>query len=131
VTLEGGSRVLDSSGRRDGRKDGVAIEDRNLAHGTSLARFGAPGACASAFMLPGVSANGVRRPPRPRIELVSQGASATEATAIVAGLERFLAEHAPRPTAAGPPQSAWQRAALEDGIAARQVSGAAWGHAPR
>jgi hypothetical protein len=74
--------------------------------------------------------NGNRKPPRPRIELVTPAASASEAAAIVAALERFLADTAPAATA-GPAQSPWQRAALEDGIAARQVSGSAWGHAPR
>jgi hypothetical protein len=70
--------------------------------------------------------NGKRRPPRPRIELVPGSASATEAAAIVAALEQFLADTAPAP-APGETQSRWQRAALEDGIAARQVSGYAWG----
>ena len=75
--------------------------------------------------------NGNRRPPRPKIELVSPAASAGEAAAIVAALEQFLAETAPSAPPGGSPPSRWQRAALEDGIAARQVSGAAWGHAPR
>jgi hypothetical protein len=77
------------------------------------------------------AANGNRRPPRPRIELISPAASDDEAAAIVGALERFLAETAPAPPADQPGQSRWQRAALEEGIAARQVSGAAWGHAPR
>jgi hypothetical protein len=75
--------------------------------------------------------NGKRRPPRPKIELVSPAASESEAAAIVAALEQFLAETAPAPEQAGPTQSPWLRAALEEGIAARQVSGYAWGHAPR
>ena len=74
--------------------------------------------------------NGKRRPPRPRIELVSPAASASEAVAIVAALEQFLVETAPAPEPADT-ISPWLRAALEDGIAARQVSGFAWGHAPR
>ncbi len=74
--------------------------------------------------------NGKRRPPRPKIELVSPTASDSEAAAIVAALEQFLIDTAPIPEA-GPTQSPWQRAALEEGIAARQVSGFAWGHAPR
>ena len=74
--------------------------------------------------------NGTRRPPRPRIELVSGGVSETEAAAIVGALEQFLAETglAPRPA---PPQSRWQRAALEDGIAARQLTVGTWGQTPR
>jgi len=75
--------------------------------------------------------NGNRRPPRPRIELLTRAGSDSEAAAIVAALERFLADTAPVPAAPSPTQSAWQRAALEEGIAARQVSGNAWGHPPR
>ena len=75
--------------------------------------------------------NGKRTPPRPRIELVSAGASKAEAAAVVAALEQFLADTAPAPAAGRPGQSPWQRAALEEGIAARQVSGYAWGDPPR
>jgi hypothetical protein len=77
-----------------------------------------------------MTTNGKRKPPRPRIELVSPAASESEAAAIVAALEQFLVETAPAPES-GPAISPWLRAALEDGIAARQVSGYAWGHAPR
>ena len=77
------------------------------------------------------AANGNRKPPRPRIELISPAASASEAAAIVAALEQFLADTAPPPGAGRHAQSRWQRAALEEGIAARQVSGSALGHAPR
>lgn len=75
--------------------------------------------------------NGNRKPPRPRIELVSATASKSEAAAVVAALEQFLADTAPPPADDSAAQSPWQRAALEEGIAARQVSGNAWGHAPR
>jgi hypothetical protein len=74
-----------------------------------------------------MSANGKRRPPRPRIELVSSGATESEAAAIVAALERFLAETAPAPESVGQAPSPWLRAALEEGISARQVSGRGWG----
>ncbi len=77
------------------------------------------------------ASNGKRQPPRPRIELVSGGASATEAAAIVAALEQFIADTSPAGAAGAPAQSPWQRAALEEGIAARQVSGSAWGDSPR
>lgn len=74
--------------------------------------------------------NGNRKPPRPRIELVSPGASPSEAAAIVAALEQFLADTAPAPQPT-PTVSAWQRAALEEGIGARQLTGSyVWGHAP-
>jgi hypothetical protein len=61
-----------------------------------------------------MSANGSRKPPRPRIELVAGNPSEQEGAAIVAALERFLAETAPAPAAA--PESRWQRAALVEGV---------------
>jgi len=78
-----------------------------------------------------MASNGQRKPPRPRIEIVSPTASASQAAAIVAALEQFLADAAPAPPPSGPATSAWQRAALEEGISARQLSAAVWGHAPR
>lgn len=78
-----------------------------------------------------MSSNGSRKPPRPRIELLSAAGSDTEAAAVVAAVEQFLADTAPAPGAAGPTLSPWARAALEEGIAARQLGGEAWGHAPR
>jgi hypothetical protein len=78
-----------------------------------------------------MSRNGERKPPRPQIEIVSAGASESEAAAVVAAIEQFLADTAPVPSPEGPAISPWARAALEEGIAARQVSGYAWGHAPR
>ena len=72
--------------------------------------------------------NGTRRPPRPRIELVSSAATETEAAALAPPGEPYLVETAPAPAASDPEWSRWQRAALEEGIAARQVSGYAWGH---
>ena len=65
--------------------------------------------------------NGKRRPPRPRIELVSSAASPGEAAAIVAAIEQFLADTAPAPRRPASARAPWQRAALEEGIAARQV----------
>ena len=74
--------------------------------------------------------NGERHPPRPRIELVTEAASESEAAAIVAAMEQFLAETAPAPSAEGAPGSRWQRAALSEGVSARGVGGYSWG-APR
>jgi hypothetical protein len=73
-----------------------------------------------------VPSNGKRRPPRPRIEVISPAASPQEAAAIAAAIERFVAETAPAPQPAHP-VSAWQRAALEEGVSARQALGSAWG----
>ena len=64
------------------------------------------------------------------VEILTGGASDSEAAAIVAAVERFLADTAPVPDPERPALSPWARAALEEGIAARQVSGYAWGHAP-
>jgi hypothetical protein len=71
--------------------------------------------------------DGKRRPPRPKIEIVAPTASKSEAAAIVAALEQFLLETAPAPGAAGAEQSRWQRAALEEGVSARDVDGYTWG----
>jgi hypothetical protein len=46
--------------------------------------------------------------------------SAEEAAAIAAAVERFLAETAP--AAAAEPVSPWQRAALLEGVGAKQVA---------
>lgn len=67
--------------------------------------------------------------PRQRIELLTPARSDSEAAAIVAALEQFIAETTPI-AEEHPQPSAWQRASLEEGIAARQVTGYAWGHAP-
>jgi hypothetical protein len=70
-----------------------------------------------------MATNGNRRPPKPRIEMLSD-ASETDTAAIVAALERFLAETAPAPAAADR-QSPWQRTALREGVS-RSVE-LAWG----
>lgn len=61
-----------------------------------------------------VSANGKRKPPRPRIELLAGNPTEEEGAAIMAGLEQFLAETTPAPAPAE--QSRWQQAALQDGV---------------
>jgi hypothetical protein len=59
--------------------------------------------------------------------MVSPGASEAEAAAIAAALEQFLVDTAPPPQDR-PPVSRWQRAALEDGVGAKQGLGAiGWG----
>ena len=68
--------------------------------------------------------NGKRIPPRPRIELVSGGASDAERAAIVAALELHLAQSAPPPVATE--VSRWQQAALRDGVS-RDPGRQAWG----
>jgi hypothetical protein len=92
-----------------------------------------------------MSRNGERKPPDPDhpvgpgreaeeatgIWVSSTGASESEVAAIVAAVEQFLLDTAPMPVAERTEISPWARAALEEGIAARQVSGYVWGHAPR
>lgn len=63
--------------------------------------------------------------------MLSTGASEGEAAAVIAAIEQFLADTAPAPQAAGPRIRPWARAALDEGISARQLHGDAWGHAPR
>ncbi len=62
--------------------------------------------------------------------MLSTGATESEAAAIVAAVEQFLSDTARAPAAERRQVSPWARAALEEGIAARQVSGYVWGHAP-
>jgi hypothetical protein len=74
-----------------------------------------------------VATNGKRRPPRPRIELLTPAASADEAAAIVAAVERFIADTAPAPMARGGSESRWLRAALRDGVTAKELPLSSWG----
>jgi hypothetical protein len=60
--------------------------------------------------------NGERRPPRPRIELLTEPASETQAAAIVAALEQFIPDTAPAAPERRPEQSPWERAALREGV---------------
>jgi hypothetical protein len=74
-----------------------------------------------------VSRNGKRRPPRPQIELITPAPSDGEAAAIAAAIERFVADTTPPPQPAGPVHSAWQRAALREGVSARSELRRGWG----
>jgi hypothetical protein len=69
--------------------------------------------------------NGKQRPPRPRIEIGAASASPEEAAAVAAAIERFLIETAPAPQPTR--QNPWQRAALREGIASRQIEPSGWG----
>jgi hypothetical protein len=54
---------------------------------------------------------------RPELSIVAPGASAEEAAAVVAALERFMRDTAP-PTAPPPPRrSPWLEASLREGVA--------------
>jgi hypothetical protein len=78
-----------------------------------------------------MSTNGRRRPRRPRIELVTPTPSPAEAEAIATAIERFVADTAPgSAVAASERLSAWQRAAIREGVGARGALGFPWGEPP-
>ena len=63
-----------------------------------------------------MTTNGKRRPPRPRIEMVTPAASPEEAAAVTAAIEQFLAETAPAPDPGRERMSPWLWAGLQDGV---------------
>jgi len=72
-----------------------------------------------------MSANGDRRPPRPRIEMLSP-ADPSEAAAVIAAVEQFLADTAPAPRTSTP-VNPWQRAALLEGVRSKEGFASPWG----
>ena len=68
-----------------------------------------------------MSRNGERHPRRPRITLITETGSDSEAAAVVAAVEQFLADTAPVPAPRPPTQSKWQRAALLEGVTRAQL----------
>lgn len=63
-----------------------------------------------------MATNGQRKPPRPKIEMVTPAASPEEAAAVTAAIEQFLAETAPFPSAERERMSPWQWAGLREGV---------------
>ena len=63
-----------------------------------------------------MATNGRRRPPRPRIELMTPAASPGEAAAVTAAIEQFLADTAPAPDPGSERMSPWQWAGLQEGV---------------
>ena len=53
---------------------------------------------------------------RPQLRIVAPAASAEEAAAVVAALERFMRETAPTPAPLPPPVSGWVRAARAEAV---------------
>jgi hypothetical protein len=72
-----------------------------------------------------MSTNGERHPPRPNIAMLTEAGSESEAAAVVAAVEQFLADTAPAPARRDAAQSRWQRAALIEGTSQPQLL--AWG----
>ena len=58
--------------------------------------------------------------------MVHGAATEREAAAIAAAIQQFIAETTPV-AVEGPKQNPWQRAALREGIAARQIEPSGWG----
>jgi hypothetical protein len=54
---------------------------------------------------------------RPKLSIVAPNASPEEAAAVVAALEQFMRETAPRPAPPAPTRNPWQQAALFEGVA--------------
>jgi hypothetical protein len=63
---------------------------------------------------------------RPKLTIVAPNASPEEAAAVVAALERFMRETAPRAAASPPGMNPWQRAALYEGVAREPELPAPW-----
>ncbi|HSC03789.1 MAG TPA: hypothetical protein VLC49_10730 [Solirubrobacteraceae bacterium] len=53
---------------------------------------------------------------RPKLTIVAPTASEEEAAAVIAALERFMRETAPRPAPPASRPNPWQRAALNEGV---------------
>jgi hypothetical protein len=64
---------------------------------------------------------------RPKLEIVAPNASPEEAAAVVAALERFMRETAPRPAPRAPTRSPWLEAALHEGVSRQPERPAPWG----
>ena len=63
---------------------------------------------------------------RPKLSIFTPNASPEEAAAVVAALEQFMRETAPRPVPPAPRRNAWQQAALFEGVAREPQLPAPW-----
>jgi hypothetical protein len=64
---------------------------------------------------------------RPQLELIAPAASPAEASAIVAALERFMRDTAPRLAPVAPGPEPWTRAAMLEGVGREDEWPSAWG----
>lgn len=64
---------------------------------------------------------------RPQLELIAPSASPLEAAAIMAALERFMRDTAPRLAPARERQDLWTRAAMLEGVGREDEWPSAWG----
>jgi hypothetical protein len=63
---------------------------------------------------------------RPKLSIVAPNASPEEAAAVVAALERFMRETAPRTVPPEPARNPWVEAALREGVAREPQWPAPW-----
>jgi hypothetical protein len=63
---------------------------------------------------------------RPKLTIVAPNASPEEAAALVAALERFMRETAPRPVPRVEKPDAWQQAALHEGVSRAPTRPVPW-----
>jgi hypothetical protein len=63
---------------------------------------------------------------RPKLSIVAPSATPEEAAAVVAALERFMRDTAPRPAPPVPRLNPWQRAAFEEGVSRAPGEPAPW-----
>jgi hypothetical protein len=64
---------------------------------------------------------------RPRLELVAPAATPAQAAAIVAALERFMRDTAPRPAPIAVGPEPWTRAAMLESVGHEDEWPSAWG----
>jgi hypothetical protein len=64
---------------------------------------------------------------RPQLTIVAPEASAEEAAAVVAALERFMRDTAPARKPSPPRRSPWLEAALQEGVSRDPGFAAPWG----
>jgi hypothetical protein len=63
---------------------------------------------------------------RPKLTIFAPDASAEEAAAVVAAVERFMRETAPVPAPPRPRRDPWQQAALQEGVMRQPVAPLPW-----
>jgi hypothetical protein len=64
---------------------------------------------------------------RPKLQIVAPGATAEEAAAVVAAVERFMRDTAPAAAPAPPPRNPWKRAALLEQTGREPDAPSPWG----
>jgi hypothetical protein len=65
---------------------------------------------------------------RPRLTIVAPDAAPEEAAAVVAALERFMRETAPRPAPTVAKRNPWREAALNEGVSRAPGALVPWGY---